>query len=107
MEQKREFINVAGSIIGLLLVGIVAFLAWALVFRTIPEQNREAMNWLMAILSAQVGIVVGFYFGNTIGAKKQAETMDKVADLAHAVQPKHVPDIKLKPGESANVEAEK
>lgn len=107
MIQKQEFINIAGSLIGLMLLGIVAFLAYALVFVKIPESNREAMNWLMAILSAQVGVVIGFYFGNTVGAKKQAETMDKVADLAHAAAKPPVADITLKPGETASVEAKK
>jgi hypothetical protein len=46
---------------------------------------------LLGILSTQVGIVVGFYFGSSLGNKKQAETLDKMAETARTVSQAAIP----------------
>jgi Tfp pilus assembly protein PilN len=88
---RQESLNLAGALIGVLLVGVLAFLAWALVFVRVPPENETAMNVLLGILSTQVGIVVGFYFGSSLGNKKQAETLDKMAETARTVSQAAIP----------------
>lgn len=103
---RQESLNLAGALIGVLLVGVLAFLAWALVFVRVPPENETAMNVLLGILSTQVGIVVGFYFGSSLGNKKQADTISTLADtaktVAQTVAP--TPSIPVGPGEQVTVE---
>ena len=63
----------AGAIAGGL-ISIMAFLTWALIYRSIPAENKEALTVLLGVLSANIGIVVGYYFGSTNNnrAKDQA-----------------------------------
>lgn len=107
MTIRQESLNIAGALIGVLLVSILAFLAWALVFVTVPAENETAMNVLLGILSTQVGIVVGFYFGSSLAAKRQTDTIDKQADTIKAATQAAMPapSIPLAPGDSVTVEA--
>lgn len=107
MSLRQESLNIAGALIGVLLVSILAFLAWALVFVTVPAENETAMNVLLGILSTQVGIVVGFYFGSSMASKRQADTIDKQADTIKAATQAAMPApaIPLAPGDSVTVEA--
>lgn len=108
---KHDTLNAAGAVIGVLLVGVLAFLAWALVYVRVPSENETAMNVLLGILSTQVGIVVGFFFGSSVSTKKQTDTIDKLADTAKAVQAAAStaapePSIPLAPGDTVRVTAE-
>ena len=107
---RQETLNVAGAIIGTSLVGILAFLAWALVYVRVPDGNETAMNVLLGILSTQVGMVVGFYFGSSFSSKKQTETIDTLAKTAQvageALSPSADATVTLEPGQSAKVSAE-
>lgn len=105
-ESRQALLNITGGVIGISLVLILAFMAWALVFRAIPDQNESTLNVLLGILSTQVGMVVGFYFGSSVGSKRQAETIDKLADTAKAAIPNGGTDVTLEPGETATVTAE-
>lgn len=107
----RTFLNVAGSLIGLSLLGIFAFLTWALVYEEIPPGNETVLNVLLGILSTQVGLVVGFFFGSNVANKQQTETIDTLAQTAkrageELAPTKPEPTIKIEPGESATVKAE-
>lgn len=103
---RQESLNIAGAIIGIMLVGILAFLAWALVYVRVPPENETAMNVLLGILSTQVGIVIGFYFGSSLGSKKQADALDKMAETAHRVSQATIPapTVAVSPGEQVTVE---
>lgn len=114
MIDRQDVLNIAGSGIALGLVSILGFMAWALVYVAIPADNREPLLMLLGILSTQVGIVVGFYFGSSSQAKKQAETIDKLADTAKTTaETAHnvhtiaspMPDVSLKSGQTVTVEA--
>lgn len=109
MLDRQDLLNLAGSGIAIGLVSILGFMAWALVYVAIPADNREPLLMLLGILSTQVGIVVGFYFGTSSQARKQADTADKAMDIAkqatHAALPNTTPDVTLKSGQSVNVEA--
>lgn len=80
--ERQESLNIAGGAIGLGVVGILAFVTWALVFRRIPEGNENVLTLLVGILSANVGVIVGFFYGSSVGVKKQTETIDTLARTA-------------------------
>lgn len=77
--DQRDVINWTGGVVAMGLVLILAFVTFALVYVEVPEANQNALTLLIGILSANVGLVVGFYFGNSSQAKKQAETIDTQA----------------------------
>lgn len=108
-DTGRAALNIAGSMVGGGLIGILAFLTWALVFREIPEGNVTVLNVLLGILSANVGLVVGFFYGSNVANKRQmeiTETIAKTAERASAVlNPEIAPTVKLEPGETATVKA--
>lgn len=105
----RHFLNVVGGIVACGIVGILAFMSYALVYVALPSANENALIQLIGILSANVCLIVGFFFGSSVGAKKQAETTDKMADAILTAQSSPVAPvdaaITLGPGESAKVSA--
>lgn len=108
MIQNREALNLAGAFVAAGLIGILGFVTWALVFRAVPEANANALTLLIGILSANVGVVVGFFFGSSVNAKKQSETIDVLAKTAHAAGAALTtpPDVLLEPGDTVKVAAE-
>ena len=73
------------------------------------QQSQNALTLLIGILSANVGAVVGFYFGSSSQAKKQADTIDtlaKTAQTAGAALTPAEPAIPVAPGESVTVKGE-
>lgn len=108
MTLNQNALNWAGGFVAAGLVTILGFMTWALVYVTVPEANQNALTLLIGILSANVGVIVGFYFGTSVTAKKQAETIDTLAKTAQtagaALSP--APTVELAPGEAATVKAE-
>lgn len=109
-EARQAFLNLTGGIIGFSLVAILGFMAWSLVYRAIPEENESTLNVLLGILSTQVGMVVGFYFGSSVASKRQTETIDKLAETAQAAQAalptNGKPNVVIEPGQTATVSAQ-
>lgn len=111
MNEGRASLNVAGAFVAIGLVSITAFLTWALVYIRIPESNREALTVLIGILSANVGILVGFFFGSSATNRKQADTIEKQASTIQTAQAALAPlsDATVVPvaaGESVTVKAD-
>lgn len=107
-EYKQEVLNVVGGIVALGIVGILGFITWALIFRPIPHGNENTLIQLVGVLSANVAMIVGFFYGSSVGSKRQSETIDKLADTARSVQQANAPKepaIQLQDGESVKVEA--
>lgn len=110
-HARQHSLNIAGAVIGVGLIGILAFVTWALVYIQIPQENHNVLTLVTGILSANVGMVVGFYYGSSVTNKKQAETIDKLAETTMTAQnmPAPVnpePTVRLEPGESATVTAD-
>ena len=107
MIQSRESLNTAGALVAVGLIAILAFMTWALVFAAIPEANQNALTLLIGILSANVGVVVGFFFGSSVTSKKQTETIDTMAKTAASSAPAPAgPVVEIAPGEQATVRAD-
>lgn len=85
-DAAREVLNWAGGIIGVALIGLLGFALFALIYVAVPTDNQNALTLLIGILSANVGTVVGFYFGSSATNKKQAETIDKQASTIKEAQ---------------------
>lgn len=107
--EGRWALNISGALVGMGLVGILAFVAWALVYKTVPPENENSFSTLLGILSAQVGMVVGFYFGSSIGNKKQSDAIASQAETIkvaqQALNPGTADAIVLPPGASATATA--
>ena len=108
MIDNRESLNMAGAFVAAGLIGILGFVTWALVFAEVPDANQNALTLLIGILSANVGVVVGFFFGSSVTSKKQTETIDtlaKTANAAGAALTGEPAAIVLKEGQSATATA--
>lgn len=108
MAQNRESLNLAGAFVAAGLICILGFVTWALVFREVPKPNENALTLLIGILSANVGVVVGFFFGSSVMSKRQTETIDTLAKTAQTAGAALTPDptVVLSPGDTATVKAD-
>lgn len=107
---QQDVLNWTGAIVAVGLIAILGFMTWALVMRQVPDENQNALLLLIGNLTGLIGIVVAFYFGSSSQQKKQADTINTLAETAKtagtALATNASPDaITLKPGESANVAA--
>lgn len=74
MTRDYEWLDAAVVLVAL---GIIAFIAWALVFRSVPE-NQLAI--LASIASGILGSIIGAYAGYRWATSKQAS--ETIANLA-------------------------
>lgn len=58
--------NITASIVAVGLVAILAGITAALVFLTIPKGNEQPILLLIGSLTANVGAVVGYFFGASV-----------------------------------------
>lgn len=99
----QESLNLAGSFVASALVSILAFIAWALVFVEVPQRNDNSLTLLIGILSSNIGLVVGFFFGSSLNNKKQTEAIADMAKQAAAGTPAST--LTVAAGESVKVTA--
>ena len=57
--------DITGGFIAIGLLAILGGVTWALVYAPIPADNREPITVLIGVLSANIGMVVGYYFGSS------------------------------------------
>lgn len=66
-------------------VGMIVMIAFltghlALLFKGIPEQNKDPFIHSLGMLDAAVSFIVGYYFGSSSGSKKKSETIEEELD---------------------------
>ena len=117
-DKGQRVLSIAGSIVAVGLLGLLWFITWALVFHEIPEANATSFSTVLGLVGIQVGIVIGFFFGQTMGNKAKDETIkaatvtastmaDTAASAQAALTPKVPTDvIPLAPGESVTAKAD-
>ena len=117
-DKGQRVLNTAGSIVAVLLVLLLWFIAYALVFHEIPSANATSFSTLLGIIGIQVGIVIGYFFGQTLGNRAKDETIkaatvtaatmaDTAAVAQAALTPKATADvIPLAPGDSVTAKAD-
>lgn len=86
MKSPSKDYALLDAVVVLFVLSIVAFIAWALVFRTVPD-NQLAI--LASIASGLTGTVVGAYAGFRWATSKQAS--ETIADLASRTPPSGQP----------------
>lgn len=107
------------NLLAFLLVGAFIVCIPMMVFKTLPEPNKEIITYMVGQLSGMALTALGFYFVNKIGQDKadakRAELDDKRADTTKAAfeavtaaatagaTPEPEPMV-LKPGETARAE---
>jgi len=70
--------NIASGVFAALLGGILAFMAYALIFQSIPSNNRDALLMLLGIVSANIGQVTSFFFGSSASSRQKDEVISKM-----------------------------
>lgn len=101
---KQIILNVAGSVIGIGLLVILALCLQALFQHEVPSGNKDALLVVIGMLTTKIGTIVDFFFGNSDTNKRQVETISTLAE--RTTQPKDDTDtLKLKVGERAVAKA--
>lgn len=100
MSFNREALNITGGILAVLLALSLIFLLYALVYVEVPDKNQNALLIVIGILSTNITSIVGFFFGSSVTNKRQAETIDTLANKTPT--PKSH-DVRLEPGQQVQV----
>jgi hypothetical protein len=74
-----------GAFIASGLIVILGFVTWALVFKQIPDANANAFTLLIGILSSNVGLIVGFFFGASYANSRKDNVIDTMAKTASSI----------------------
>lgn len=108
-DQQQQTLNIAGSVIAVLVVGLLWFITWCLVFYNVPAENATNLSQIIGMIGIQVGIVIGWFFGSSSNNKKLVDTISTQANTAAAAQAviPPAPTIHLAPNEQATVKADK
>jgi uncharacterized membrane protein len=78
VDGQRISLNAAAFFVAATILSTMAFIAWALVYREIPKGNETTLVQFVGALQTLAGLIVGYYFGSSLGSKKHAETIDKL-----------------------------
>lgn len=84
MDRFRD--GLASGLVAMSVMGMLWFLAWALVFHAIPAENREPLLMLIGVVSNASSLIVGFYFGSTIGSRRKDSAVAAALDVARPAQ---------------------
>lgn len=102
MFFNREALNITGAVLAVLLAIALLFLLYALVYIEVPKPNENALLIVIGILSTNITSIVSFFFGSSLGNKKQQDTIDTLAQKA-PVPKSAQSDVKIAPGEHVKV----
>jgi len=71
--------DITAGAVALSVLSILGFIAWALVYMPIPQENQNAITVLLGVVAAQVSGVVGYYFGSSASSKAKDETISSMS----------------------------
>jgi hypothetical protein len=71
--------DITAGAVALSVLSILGFIAWALVYMPIPQENQNAITVLLGVVAAQVSGVVGYYFGSSASSKAKDETISNMS----------------------------
>lgn len=71
--------DITAGAVALSVLSILAFIAWALVYMPIPQENQNAITVLLGVVAAQVSGVVGYYFGSSASSKAKDDTISNMS----------------------------
>lgn len=109
-DTQQTTINFSGVILAIIVIALYWFLAYALVYIKIPEQNSTNLAMVIGVVGNLVGIIIGWYFGSSASNKRQGEIIATQASTIAAAQEKLPPiidkTIPLAAGETVAVKAD-
>ena len=78
INQGLLKINPIKTIASLGVIGMMAYLCYALVKIEIPPNNREPLLIILGIISTTVSNIIGYYFGSSAGSKNKDEIIKQM-----------------------------
>jgi len=94
----------SGGLVGMSVIGLLWFLAWALVFHRVPADNREPLLMLIGVVSNAASLVVGFHYGSSQSSRLKDSALERQATTMAALRPADAQTIPVEPGERVTVE---
>lgn len=107
--------NVGGFLVAWGLLLCFMYVTYVVMHNDIPDKNQNTVVFILGFLTAQIGTVINWYYGNSASSKKQTETIATAVDtaakaqnviVANSVVPSTEKNVELKAGEAATVHAE-
>lgn len=106
---NQQTLNIAGSIVALLVISLLWYITIALVTQKIPPENASNLGQVIGIVSMQVGIIIGWFFGSSSSNKAKDDTIAAQAATIATTAPVVSgggATVSLAPGEQTTVKAE-
>lgn len=91
MEKKEVSFK---HVVGTAMILLFALIVYALVFREIPEGNREVFVHMLGIIEGVVVTIVSFYYGSSSGSKAKSDTIEKELDKGGPINTTEETEIK-------------
>lgn len=90
--------------VGICVMGIFFMLINALIYREIPEANKDMVNHAIGLVEGAVIMVVGFYYGSSKGSAKKDEALKQKDEMLLAKEMKPGVQITPEPGTTTTTE---
>lgn len=113
-QNRTMVINIAGAIVGVSLVVLLALCLQSLFTHEVPQGNKDALLVVIGMLTVKIGTIVDFFYGSSESNRRSSDTINTLAETAKqtAATASQVvggtvgdQSINLKPGETANATA--
>ncbi len=79
-------LNGTGAAIGILMVGLLGFVLWALIFKEVPDANQNVLLVVIGTLTANVTAICAFFYGASLGSRQKDSTIAQQATTAARAQ---------------------
>lgn len=99
--SSSNAINISGGIVALLVISLLWYITIALVTQKIPAENASNLGQVIGIVSMQVGIIIGWFFGSSSSNKAKDDTIAAQASTIATTVPPVTPTVPLHTGETA------
>ena len=70
--------NIGAGIFAGFLATILAFMAYALIFQSVPSNNRDALLMLLGNVSANIGMITSYYYGSSQSSRNKDEVISNM-----------------------------
>ena len=80
-QREVEYLKALGHVdwmqisVGVMVMVSFCFLQYVLVYRHIPEENKDVFLHLMGMIDTAAGLVIGYYFGSSKGSADKTKML--------------------------------
>lgn len=113
VDTSNRINNIGGFFVAWGLLLCFMYVTYVVMHNDIPDKNQNTVVFILGFLTAQIGTVINWYYGNSASSKKQTETIATAVDTAAKAQgviaaaaATSDKNVELKVGEAATVHAE-